>query len=267
MKIPQLCLFLLILGSVTFSCKQRVYRHPSRSMENTIMMGQHFYVSASDHFERNDIVVFDYFGRDFSSPLEEPGQYKMHWEKRVFRIIALSGDSIEVTEGEVFVNRRHIALPRLAKLLYQVKSTVEIDDFAETDLYSAPEPEAGSILAYLVPLTQGEAEDYRKRKPAIVSVERKFVEFAENDTSLAKSSDKDKWSVDYYGPLKIPSPGEDIIVDDDNYKLYKNIPGIHPGQNTVKEKLYFVLGDNRDGAEDSRFTGFISHSKMNGVVK
>ena len=77
----------------------------------------------------------------------------------------------------------------------------------------------------------------------------------------------DKWSSDNYGPLVIPNTGNTVIVDSINYKLYHNIPGIRMGKNTIEESLYFVLGDNRHGAQDSRFIGFIPHSNMYGIVK
>ena len=88
-----------------------------------------------------------------------------------------------------------------------------------------------------------------------------------DDSIYARASQKGSWTSDNFGPLKIPSPGETIIVDSVTFKLYHNIPGIKAGKNLLQEKLYFVLGDNRYGAEDSRFIGLIAHSKMYGVVK
>jgi signal peptidase I len=49
--------------------------------------------------------------------------------------------------------------------------------------------------------------------------------------------------------------------------MYQHIPGIAFGKNIIKEKLYFVMGDNRHRSQDSRYIGFIPHSNMNGIVK
>ncbi|HKC36685.1 MAG TPA: S26 family signal peptidase, partial [Chitinophagaceae bacterium] len=87
------------------------------------------------------------------------------------------------------------------------------------------------------------------------------------DTFLARPATTLLWTVDNYGPLYIPLPGDTIHVTNANYKLYKNIPGIQLGKNILKEKLYFVMGDNRHRAEDSRYIGFIPHSNMYGIVK
>jgi signal peptidase I len=261
----RLSFFLIFL--FLLSCRGRYYRIPSACMEETIMAGEQFFVTSADKFERNDIVVFNYFGPDYSSPDEETGTYNLHWEKRIFRLIAYSADSLEIKDGEVFVNSRHIALPPKAKLRYEVVSKVPIEEFDEKYPFAGAVSKSGDTYGYDVDLTVEQAFIYEQRKPAIVSVKRKFPEPVANDTMYARASQNGKWSSAYFGPLRIPSPGETIDVDSVNYKLYHNIPGIKAGKNLLQEKLYFVLGDNRYAAEDSRFIGLISHSKMYGVVK
>jgi signal peptidase I len=259
--------YLFIVLVCFISCKQRFYRASSGSMEETILVGQTFPVTLTDKFERNDIVVFTVFSKDYGSLPDEDGEYKMHWEKRIYRLIAYSGDSLEITDGEVFVNSRHIALPPKAKLRYEVVSKVRIEEFDEKYPFAGAVTKSGDTFGYDVDLTVEQAFNYQQRKPAIISVKRKFPDLIVNDTMYARASQKGKWSSANFGPLRIPSPGETINVDSINFKLYHNIPGIKAGKNLLQEKLYFVLGDNRYAAEDSRFIGLISHSKMYGVVK
>lgn len=118
---------------VLYSCKPRFFRSPSGGMENTIMAGQQFYVEPAEKFERNDIVVFNYYGNDYGSPTDEPGKFKQHWEKRVCRIIAYSGDIVEIKNGEVFIDDHRIHPPPLALFTYEIKSGVYIDDLAERE--------------------------------------------------------------------------------------------------------------------------------------
>jgi signal peptidase I len=249
-------------------CKGKAYRASSSSMEGTILAGEIFYVSRTSEFKRNDIVVFDYYGQDYSSP-EKDGTFRMHWSKRVYRLIALSGDTLFIKEGEVIVNGRYIPLPPTALGDYTVLSKVPVDDFPVWQnippvlIYTN---NRDSFL-YNVKLAKEEADDYKQRKPAIVSVTIRIDETIFDDSLFAKSSVKGKWTPDNYGPLGIPSPGETITVDSINYKLYKNVPGIRMGANKITEPLYFVMGDDRHGSEDSRYIGFIAHSKMVGIVK
>ncbi|MES3017991.1 MAG: signal peptidase I [Bacteroidota bacterium] len=79
------------------------------------------------------------------------------------------------------------------------------------------------------------------------------------------STKENSWNTDNYGPIVIPLMGEvikpDLIV---NEKLYA---GFLDKDRKIKQDLYFVLGDNRHDAYDSRFIGFIPKSEIAGVVK
>ena len=63
----------------------------------------------------------------------------------------------------------------------------------------------------------------------------------------------------YVVPAKEFKQNDSSHVNEINYRLYHNIPGVHLGLNAIKEKLYFLMGDNRHHADDSRFIGLISH--------
>lgn len=267
MKIKNLLLYIFLIAFF-IGCKGKAYRAPSASMEGTIMTGDIFYVKKTTEFKRNDIIVFDYYGEDYRSPIVE-GKYKMQWSKRVYRLIAMSGDTLNIKDGDVYVNGRFIPLPPTAMGEYIVASKVLIDDFPATEnepprLISNNNKDS---FLYEVRLTKAEAADYEQRKPAIMSIQKKSTNLNIIDNIFAKSNVTGNWTVDNYGPLIIPFPGETISVDTINSRLYHNIPGISNGENKIKETLYFVMGDNRHGAEDSRFIGLITHSKMVGIVK
>lgn len=261
--------FTFILAALTISsCRERLYTMPSSSMANTILPLEHIYVSHSKSFERNDVVVFNVFAADLTVPPDENGEYKNVWQKRVSRLVAVSGDSIQITKGDLYVNGKIQPLPPDALGRYYVKSTAVINDFpAGYDLDAHVVKQTGDTILYLVRISATQAEEYR-HKPAVVEV-TKFIEPTMDPIMppLATNCGRCPWSLDFYGPLRIPSPGETIIVDSSNYRLYQHIPGIQLGPHVIEEKLYFMLGDNRHGAEDSRFIGFISHSKMHGIVK
>jgi signal peptidase I len=218
-------------------------------MEATLMVGQNFIVKPTDKFERNDIVVYDYYGDDYDSPPAATGKYRKKWVKAVFRMIAYSGDKIEIKNGDVFINDKYIPLPGLAKVNYEIKSKTPISD--ETNNVTLMNI-INDTLIYIASLTAKEVEDYKSGKSGILSIKR----------SIGNKSIQDN-----FGPYKIPAVGDTINVDTNNYFFYQNIPGIQSGINVVKEKLYFVLGDNRDAAQDSRYIGFIAHSKMYGVIQ
>ena len=167
----------LLIGVFVTGCKEKYFRAPTGSMEGTIRTGEKFYVTAANKFERNNIVVFNYFGEDYAS-LPEDGKFKLHWEKRVYRLMAFSGDTLLIKDGEVFINNRPVPLPATALCEYDVLSKVEIDDFPERQGGSQAQliSSSNDTLHYITMLTKAEAMDYSERKPAIISVKKKLFE-------------------------------------------------------------------------------------------
>lgn len=237
-------------------------------MEETIKAGDAFYVVSTKNFKRNDIVVFNYWGEDYSRPLDEPGKFEMSWQKWAKRLIAVSGDSLKIINADVIINGKVADAPPLSVMEYDVFATEYIDDFPlRNEWDNNMIGKIGDTFHYVGHLTAEQAAAYKKRKPVVTKVQKRLAVYNNSDTSLAKSCSSCEWTIDNYGPLKIPSPGDTVTVTPENFRLYHNIPGIQYGKNVIKETLYFVMGDNRHASQDSRFIGYISHSKMYGIVK
>jgi signal peptidase I len=147
---------------------------------------------------------------------------------------------------------------------YEIDSKIPLPELRDPGQIFASQ--SRDTFKYIAPLTVEEVNHYVKNKSDIFSIKKHLREELSFDSLYAKASSPGIWSTDEYGPLKIPSQGDSIFVNDTNYKLYHNIPEIHPGLNIIKENLYFLMGDNRHFVEDSRFIGLISQSKMYGIV-
>jgi signal peptidase I len=239
-------------------------------MSETIKQGERFYVSKTKSFKHNDLVVFHYYGNDYSSPVDyETGQWKQHWEERVFRLVAMSGDNIQIRNDTVILNGKTLPFPEGARLSYRISARSDISALLPEeeylpDVYNSLNRDTITCSSLI---TQQYAESLQKNEE-VYSVVRNFPSYeGVADSAFARNGETDKWNPVNYGPLYIPKPGETIVITDINRKLYRSITDTADGPFVVKEKLYFVLGDNRHAAQDSRYIGFISHSNIFGVVK
>lgn len=264
--------FLFVVAIALFSCKNRSRSSYATgdSMSGTIKPGQAFYIEYRDTFQRNEIVSFNIYTYEYRLPPDEAGYYPKAWQGQIFRLMAVSGDEIEMKEGIFSVNGVYPSLPPLALERYEIGTTMLIEEWEaeRASSYRMPDERRGDTFIYRRNITVAEAEDFRQRKPAYQYARRIMLSPSEfQHTDFALKSASGPTSPDHFGPIRIPSPGDTVIVDSINFNLYQNIPGIQMGKNVIKEKLYFGLGDNRHAAADSRYNGFISHSKMKGIVK
>lgn len=90
-----------------------------------------------------------------------------------------------------------------------------------------------------------------------------------------------QWNHDQYGPLRVPRKGDTVALDANNYgqwyifiqreghttDLSGNgvmVDGKPVTAYTVQRDYYFMMGDNRDNSEDSRFFGFVPRDNIVG---
>ena len=261
---------LLVLLWFTTACKGKLYRMPSSSMAETIRAGEPFYVKSARSFHRDDLVVFSIYSDDYAAGPDESGQFRKHWEERCYRLVALSGDTLSIQNDTVYINRQAVPFPAGCKLLYHLYSPDVIQDPVieeNIDMAGSGVNPAEKGFITQVSLSRAQLDDIRKRFPAIKRAEHYIPDDPLSDTFYAKPDPALGWNSGNYGPLIIPRPGDTIAVTEKNYRLYRHVPGVHIGRFRLEETLYFVMGDNRYFAQDSRYTGFIPHSNMRGIVK